>query len=76
MGLHCDLPGSPAHEASRTAPSAMHGPTTSGISPQTSGQDPRNTRIFHDRWGWWPMTGWFDAFRALGLISYDPAAHD
>jgi GT2 family glycosyltransferase len=36
----------------------------------------RNARIFHRRWGWWPMTGWLEAFQRLGLISYDPAVDD
>lgn len=30
-----------------------------------------NARIFHQRWGWWPMQGWLDAFEANGLISRD-----
>jgi GT2 family glycosyltransferase len=28
----------------------------------------RNAEVFHGRWGWWPMRGWFDAFAELGLI--------
>ncbi len=32
----------------------------------------RNAHVFRDRWGWWPMTGWLEAFRQLGLASYDP----
>ena len=31
----------------------------------------RNASIFRERWGWWPMTGWMDAFQQLGLASYD-----
>jgi hypothetical protein len=27
----------------------------------------RNAAIFHRRWGWWPMSGWLDAFATLGL---------
>jgi GT2 family glycosyltransferase len=27
----------------------------------------RNARLFHERWGWWPMEGWLDAFAELGL---------
>jgi GT2 family glycosyltransferase len=27
-----------------------------------------NARTFHERWGWWPMQGWLDAFEAQGLI--------
>jgi GT2 family glycosyltransferase len=28
----------------------------------------RNAHTFHERWGWWPMEGWLDAFEGLGLI--------
>lgn len=28
----------------------------------------RNARVFHDRWGWWPMEGWLDAFVRRGLV--------
>ncbi|MHA0285360.1 glycosyltransferase family 2 protein [Mycobacterium sp. C3-094] len=28
-----------------------------------------NARIFHRRWGRWPMTGWLDAFERDGLIT-------
>lgn len=31
----------------------------------------RNAKIFHDRWGWWPMQGWLAAFEARGLIARD-----
>jgi len=34
----------------------------------------RNARIFHRRWGWWPMTGWLDAFADRGLIHWDRSA--
>jgi GT2 family glycosyltransferase len=27
-----------------------------------------NARTFHERWGWWPMQGWLDAFEDRGLI--------
>jgi GT2 family glycosyltransferase len=30
-----------------------------------------NAAIFHDRWGWWPMRGWLDAFAARGLVEFD-----
>jgi N-acetylglucosaminyl-diphospho-decaprenol L-rhamnosyltransferase len=30
-----------------------------------------NAHVFHRRWGWWPMTGWLDAFADLGLAAYD-----
>ena len=33
----------------------------------------RNARLFHHRWGWWPMTGWLEAFARGGLIDYDPS---
>ncbi|MER7795989.1 galactosyltransferase-related protein [Microbacterium sp. NPDC096154] len=32
----------------------------------------RNGRLFAERWGWWPMTGWLDAFTDLGLVERDP----
>jgi GT2 family glycosyltransferase len=28
----------------------------------------RNAEIFHRRWGWWPMTGWLNAFHDIGMI--------
>lgn len=31
----------------------------------------RNAGIFADRWGWWPMEGWLEAFRELGLAAPD-----
>lgn len=31
----------------------------------------RNAVIFFRRWGWWPMSGWLDAFERQGLIRYD-----
>lgn len=34
----------------------------------------RNARIFHARWGWWPMSGWLLAFAERGLAHYDAAA--
>lgn len=36
----------------------------------------RNARIFHSRWGWWPMQGWLDGFRDRGLIAFDPRTDD
>jgi N-acetylglucosaminyl-diphospho-decaprenol L-rhamnosyltransferase len=33
----------------------------------------RNATVFHRRWGWWPMTGWLEQFRAAGLADYDAA---
>jgi GT2 family glycosyltransferase len=33
----------------------------------------RNARIFHRRWGWWPMEGWLAAFEEAGLIARDVA---
>lgn len=32
----------------------------------------RNARIFHRRWGSWPMLGWLEAFQDLGLVHRDP----
>ncbi len=31
----------------------------------------RNAAIFHERWGWWPMSGWLAGFERLGLASFD-----
>lgn len=31
----------------------------------------RNASIFFDRWGWWPMGGWLEAFAELGLAERD-----
>lgn len=31
----------------------------------------RNGRLFHERWGWWPMGGWLDAFEERGLVRRD-----
>lgn len=31
-----------------------------------------NCNIFHERWGWWPMSGWLDAFEDRALIRRDP----
>jgi hypothetical protein len=28
----------------------------------------RNARLFHERWGWWPMSGWLEAFAQRGLV--------
>lgn len=33
----------------------------------------RNARIFHRRWGWWPMHGWLTAFEQAGLVARDIA---
>jgi N-acetylglucosaminyl-diphospho-decaprenol L-rhamnosyltransferase len=33
----------------------------------------RNGEVFRGRWGWWPMTGWLERFRADGLVDYDAA---
>ena len=32
----------------------------------------RNSALFHQRWGEWPMTGWLTAFRDAGLIDWNP----
>ena len=29
----------------------------------------RNGRVFRDRWGHWPMTGWLADFERLGLVT-------
>ena len=30
----------------------------------------RNARVFHDRWGQWPMEGWLRAFAERGLVHW------
>jgi GT2 family glycosyltransferase len=30
----------------------------------------RNAAVFFRRWGWWPMSGWLDAFERQGLVRY------
>jgi GT2 family glycosyltransferase len=34
----------------------------------------RNAALFHQRWGWWPMSGWLAAFAERGLARHDRAA--
>ena len=34
----------------------------------------RNAAIFHERWGWWPMSGWLQDFARQGLIRFEPAS--
>lgn len=36
----------------------------------------RNARVFHRRWGTWPMEGWLRAFADRGLVSYDTAGDE
>ncbi|MDF9714650.1 galactosyltransferase-related protein [Nocardioides sp. ChNu-99] len=31
----------------------------------------RNGRVFHERWGWWPMSGWLEEMAALGVVRRD-----
>lgn len=31
----------------------------------------RNAAVFQQKWGWWPMEGWLQAFQSLGLIARD-----
>ncbi|MGW5924489.1 glycosyltransferase family 2 protein [Nocardia fluminea] len=33
-----------------------------------------NARIYHRRWGAWPMRGWLDDFATAGLVRYDDDA--
>lgn len=32
----------------------------------------RNARLFHARWGEWPMPGWLEAFAERGLVRWTP----
>jgi GT2 family glycosyltransferase len=34
----------------------------------------RNGELFHRRWGVWPMLGWLEEFRELGLVDVDPTS--
>ena len=34
----------------------------------------QNARLFHARWGRWPMEGWLAAFASMGLVSWTPDA--
>lgn len=34
----------------------------------------RNARVFHAKWGFWPMEGWLAAFAAAGAIRMDAAS--
>lgn len=34
----------------------------------------RNARLFHGKWGKWPMAGWLVAFQDLGLIDWTEAS--
>jgi GT2 family glycosyltransferase len=53
----------------------QHHPTTS--PPVEHLEDIlRNAKIFHDRWGWWPMPGWLREFEDLGLIRHDPRTNE
>lgn len=31
----------------------------------------RNAAVFYRRWGWWPMSGWLEAFEREGLARFD-----
>jgi hypothetical protein len=33
----------------------------------------RNAAVFRRSWGWWPMRGWLEEFRRLGLATHDIA---
>ncbi|WP_240917588.1 glycosyltransferase family 2 protein [Phycicoccus sp. HDW14] len=34
-----------------------------------------NATTFADTWGWWPMEGWLEQFRELGLVHRTPDGH-
>lgn len=34
----------------------------------------RNARVFHARWGFWPMVAWLDAFAESGFVSREAGA--
>ena len=65
--------------ASTSAGWAAPGPITSITRSRarlcaTSTTSSATPRIFHRRWGWWPMRGWLEAFAERGLARHDPAA--
>ncbi|HIG73013.1 MAG TPA: glycosyltransferase family 2 protein [Bacteroidetes bacterium] len=33
-----------------------------------------NAQRFREKWGWWPMGGWLDAYARLGLVDWTPDA--
>lgn len=35
----------------------------------------RNANLFSDRWGWWPMEAWLEAFGRRGLVTRDDRGH-
>ena len=35
----------------------------------------RNSILFHERWGSWPMAGWLEAFRREELIEWTPSGN-
>lgn len=49
-----------------------HGP--SGPTPSNAPSIVRNARLFHDRHGWWPMSGWLQQLHTDGLVRFDPQA--
>ena len=44
------------------------------LSPPAQHLEPilRNARLFHQRWGFWPMEGWLAAFEDRGWIEWKP----
>lgn len=49
---------------------ATHDPPTQHVADIV-----RNARLFHRRWGVWPMTGWLDAFVSLGLVRHTESGY-
>ncbi len=49
-----------------------HGP--SGATTAHAADIVRNAHVFHDRHGWWPMSGWLAELAATGVVTFDPAA--
>jgi hypothetical protein len=48
-----------------------HGPDRPGPPVQHLPDLVRNAGVFHDRWGWSPMRGWFEQLAEQGLVRQD-----
>jgi N-acetylglucosaminyl-diphospho-decaprenol L-rhamnosyltransferase len=48
-----------------------HGP--SGPTAANAPSIVRNAHLFHERHGWWPMSGWLTRLHEDGLVHFDPA---
>lgn len=51
----------------------QHHPASREV-PGRAAEIVRNARLFHRRWGRWPMAGWLADLDAAGVVEFDPAA--